>query len=89
MARMTAPGAFIDHARVATRGRVTIPKDIRGVLGIENTGSVGFVVEADTVRLVNPAVYAMQLLRKEMAREERLSEDEAVELAKAARRREI
>ena len=59
--------AFIDNAKVMAKGQVTIPKDVREVLGVSNGDRVSFIVEGSNVRLVNAAVYAMQLLQREMA----------------------
>ena len=58
--------AFIDNAKVMSKGQVTIPKDVRNVLGISNGDRVSFIVEGNTVRIVNSAVYAMQMLQQEM-----------------------
>lgn len=58
--------AFIDNAKVMSKGQVTIPKDVRDILGISNGDRVSFIVEGDTVRIVNSAVYAMQMLQQEM-----------------------
>ncbi|HJC22760.1 MAG TPA: AbrB/MazE/SpoVT family DNA-binding domain-containing protein [Candidatus Eisenbergiella merdavium] len=52
-----------------TKGQVTIPKDVRGVLGVASGDRVTFVVEGNTVRIANSAVYAMQILQQEMAQE--------------------
>ena len=51
------------------KGQVTIPKDIREVLGVASGDRITFIVEGNTVRIVNSAVYAMQVLQKEMAGE--------------------
>ena len=61
--------AFVDNAKVMAKGQITIPKDVREVLGVSSGDRVTFVVEGNTVRMVNSAVYAMQLLQQEMARE--------------------
>lgn len=61
--------AFIDNAKVMSKGQVTIPKDVRDILGISNGDRVSFIVEGNTVRIVNSAVYAMQMLQQEMKRE--------------------
>ncbi len=58
--------AFVDNAKVMAKGQITIPKDIREVLGVSIGDRVSFVVEGNTVRLVNSAVYAMQVLQSEM-----------------------
>ena len=61
--------AFVDNAKVMTKGRVTIPKAVRDALGVASGDWVTFVVEGNTVRMVNSAVYAMQMLRLEMTGE--------------------
>ena len=63
------------------KGQVTIPKDVRSVLGLDSGSRVTFIVEKGSVRMVNSAVYAMQMLQNEMAGEaERtgLTSEEAV-----------
>ena len=60
---------FVDNAKVMAKGQVTIPKDIREVLGVASGDRITFIVEGNTVRIVNSAVYAMQVLQKEMAGE--------------------
>lgn len=58
--------AFVDNAKVMAKGQITIPKDVREVLGVSSGDRVSFIVEGNTVRLVNSAVYAMQVLQSEM-----------------------
>ena len=60
---------FIDNAKVMSKGQITIPKDIREILGISCGDRVTFVVENGSVRLINSAVYAMQMLQSQMAGE--------------------
>ena len=72
---------FIDNAKVMSKGQVTIPKDVREVLGISSGDRVTFVVENGDVKLINSAVYAMQMLQTQMAGEAEfsgLTTDEAV-----------
>jgi len=57
---------FVDSAKVMAKGQVTIPKDVREVLGVSNGDKVTFIVEGETVRVVNAAVYAMQMLQLRM-----------------------
>ena len=66
---VAVPDTFIDNAKVMAKGQVTIPKDVREVLGISSGSRVTFVVEKGAVRLVNSAVYAMQMLQNEMVGE--------------------
>lgn len=73
--------AFVDNAKIMAKGQVTIPKDVREVLGVTSGDRISFIVEGKTVRIVNSAVYAMQLLQNEMAEEAKrtgLSSDDAV-----------
>ena len=61
--------AFVDNAKVMAKGQVTIPKDVREVLGVTSGDRISFIVEGKSVRIVNSAIYAMQLLQGEMAGE--------------------
>ena len=63
------PNTFIDNAKVMAKGQITIPKDIRDILGVSNGDRVTFVVEGNAVRIINSAVYAMQVLQNEMSGE--------------------
>lgn len=80
---------FVDSARVMSKGQVTIPKDVRKVLGIGPGSRVGFIVENGSVRIVNSMSLAMSNLQKEMkgaADRLGLTTDEAVaEMAKEIR----
>ena len=60
------PDTFIDNAKVMAKGQVTIPKDVRTILGIDSCSRVTFIVEKGSVRIVNSAVYAMELLKAKM-----------------------
>ena len=64
---------FVDNAKVMAKVQITIPKDVRKVLGVENGDRVSFIVDGADVRLVNSAVYAMQMLQKEMQGEAKRS----------------
>ena len=81
--------AFVDNAKVMAKGQVTIPKDVRDVLGVASGDRVTFVVEGNTVRIVNSAVYAMQMLQQEMAGEVECtgltSEDDVIAIVKELR----
>ena len=45
--------AFIDNAKVMAKGQVTIPKDVREVLGVASGDRISFIVEGDTVRILS------------------------------------
>ena len=55
---------FMDNAKVMSKGQITIPKDVRDALGVSSGDRVTFIVEGQSVRMVNSAVYAM--LQREM-----------------------
>ncbi len=80
---------FMDNAKVMSKGQVTIPKQVREVLGVDNGDRVTFIVDGDTVRVVNAAVYAMQILGQQMkgeaARAGITSEEEVMDLVKSVR----
>ena len=83
---------FVDNAKVMSKGQVTIPKDVREVLGVSNGDRVSFIVEGNTVRIVNSALYAMQILQAEMAGEAEASgltsEDDILSLVEDMRKEE-
>ena len=81
--------AFVDTAKVMAKGQVTIPIDVRKVLGVASGDRISFIVEGSTVRIVNSAVYAMQMLQEEMIGEaeqsELTSDDDVMALVKEFR----
>ncbi len=83
---------FVDNAKVMAKGQVTIPKDIREILGVTSGDRITFIVEGNTVRIVNSAVYAMQVLQREMAGEAELagltSDNDVMVLVKELRNEE-
>ena len=78
---------FFDNAKVMAKGQVTIPKDIRKLLGISEGDRILFVVENGTVTIANAAVFAMQTLQKQMQTNNAttLTDEEVDELVKATR----
>lgn len=80
---------FVDNAKVMAKGQVTIPKDVREVLGVTSGDRISFIVEKNTVRIVNSAVYAMQVLQQEMEKDAEQaglhSEDDVMVLVKELR----
>lgn len=81
--------AFMDNAKVMAKGQITIPKDVREVLGVGNGDRVTFIVNNGEVKLVNSAVYAMQMLQKGMQDEADKAgiktEQDVVDLVKSVR----
>ncbi len=60
---------FVDNAKVMAKGQVTIPKDVRAALGVGTGDRVTFLVDGGSVRIINSALYAMELLQNQMAGE--------------------
>ncbi len=61
--------AMVNDARVMAKGQVTIPKNIRTVLGVSSGDRVTFIVEGNTVKVINSAIYAMQKFQEQMSGE--------------------
>ena len=84
--------AFVNDARVMSKGQVTIPKNVRAALGINTGDRVTFIVEGNTVRVVNSAIYALQRLQKQMMGEGKdagfLTDDDVAAWITASRREE-
>ncbi len=80
---------IIDTVKVMSKGQITIPKDIRGRLGISIGDRVTLICEDDRVILMNSAVYAMKMLQSEMVGEAEKAgirtDNEVIELVKAVR----
>lgn len=80
---------FVDNAKVMAKGQVTIPKDVREVLGVTSGDRISFIVEGNSVRIVNSAIYAMQMLQNAMAGEAEhaglTSDDDVMALVKELR----
>lgn len=84
--------AFVNDARVMSKGQVTIPKNVRAALGIETGDRVTFIVDGNNVRVVNSAVYALMRFQEQMGGEAEkaglLSEEDAAEWITSSRRKE-
>lgn len=82
--------AFVNDAKVMSKGQVTIPKNVRAALGIDTGDRVTFIVDGTNVRIVNSAVFALMKLQEEMRGEAEkagfLSEEDVAEWITASRR---
>lgn len=58
--------SYTSHMRVTSKGQVTIPQEVRRLLGIEPGSEVDFQVDDDVVRLVvrRPAGSGVALVRR-------------------------
>lgn len=79
---------FAATAKVMSKGQITIPKEVRTALGVDDGSSVTFIVDGNNVRIVNSSIYAMQLLQQEMsgvAAEAGITEEDIIGLVKELR----
>lgn len=83
---------IVNDARVMAKGQVTIPKNIRNILGITTGDRVTFVVEDGNVRVVNSAIYALQRFQAQMKGEGKtaglINDDDVAAWITASRREE-
>ena len=81
---------IVDMAKVMPKGQITIPKDIRDKLGVGPGDKVMVIWDGERVSMMNPAIYAMKMLQKELEGEaEKLglkTEDDIVALCKEIRK---
>ncbi len=89
---MATATAFVNDARVMSKGQVTIPKNVRTALGIDTGDRVTFIVDGNNVRVVNSAVYALMQFQEKMDGEAEkvglLSEEDVAEWITSSRRKE-
>lgn len=87
-----ADTAFVNDAKVMSKGQVTIPKNVRAALGIDTGDRVTFIVDGSDVRVVNSAVYALMKFQEQMKGEAEkagfMSEDDVAEWITNSRRKE-
>ena len=87
---MQNSAAFIDSAKVMAKGQVTIPADVRKALGVAEGDRVSFVVDDNSVRIVNAAIFAMQMLQSEFSGEAEksglIADDDVMALVKEIRK---
>ena len=57
---------LVDNAQVMAKGQITLPKEIREVLGVHAGDRVTIISQDNQVILMNPAVYAMKILQEDM-----------------------
>ncbi len=60
---------LFNTAKVMSKGQITLPVDIRRSLGLSTGDRVALIYENNRVIMMNPAIYAMETLQKEMAGE--------------------
>lgn len=60
---------FTEDAKIMPNGQVTIPESARAALGVKSGDRVTFLVQGNTVRIVNPVVYALERFQEQMQSE--------------------
>ncbi len=89
---MMSNAVLINDAKVMSKGQVTIPKNIREILGVSTGDRVTFIVEDGVVKVVNSAVYAIKKFQEQMAGQAEsagfYSEEDINEWITASRREE-
>ena len=70
-------------------GLVAIPDAIKKILGVSDGDKINFVVENNSVKIVNPAIQAMKVIQEEMSGEAEKanlnSEEDILQLVKEVR----
>ncbi|MDR2108952.1 MAG: AbrB/MazE/SpoVT family DNA-binding domain-containing protein [Coriobacteriales bacterium] len=81
---------LVDNAKVMAKGQITLPKDIRTVLGVQTGDRVTLIHKDDQVIIMNSAVYAMKMLQVAMEGEAEKSglhsDDDVVDMLMEMRR---
>jgi AbrB family looped-hinge helix DNA binding protein len=57
---------IFNTAKVMSKGQITLPVDIRNKMGLSTGDRVALIYENNRVIMMNPAIYAMEMLQKEM-----------------------
>ena len=57
--------SYIEQAKVMSKGQITLPQEIRKLLGLNVGDRVSFIVNGDQVILANSAICALKLIQKE------------------------
>ncbi|MDR0626806.1 MAG: AbrB/MazE/SpoVT family DNA-binding domain-containing protein [Bifidobacteriaceae bacterium] len=58
--------ALVEGAKVMAKGQITLPKDIRSKLGVAEGDRVVLIWDQDRVVMMNPALFAMRMLQKDL-----------------------
>jgi len=58
--------SVVDNAKVMAKGQITIPKDVREKLHVNEGDRLTFVCQGDYAIVMNSAIYAMKMLQSEM-----------------------
>ncbi len=56
---------YIEQAKVMSKGQITLPQEIRKLLGLKVGDRVSFIVNGDQVTLANSSICALKLIQKD------------------------
>ena len=79
----------LESAKVMAKGQVTIPKDIREKLNINEGDQIVFVYDDEKVIMMNSAIYAMKLMQEMMsgvAEKENIKEEDVSKMIREIRK---
>ena len=79
----------LESAKVMAKGQVTIPKDIREKLKINEGDQLVFVYDNEKVIMMNSAVYAMKLMQDIMngaAKKQNIKEEDVSKIIREIRK---
>lgn len=83
---------IVENAVISSKGQITMPKEIRNILGVNSGEKITFVAVDNEVKIVNAASYAMKVLQTEMLGEAIKSgvnsEEDVVKIIKEMRNEE-
>ncbi|MDR3210637.1 MAG: AbrB/MazE/SpoVT family DNA-binding domain-containing protein [Planctomycetota bacterium] len=57
---------LVENAKVMAKGQITLPKDVRKILGVGMGDRVTLICRDSQVIMMNAAVYAMNMLQEGM-----------------------
>jgi len=60
---------IFNTAKVMSKGQITLPTDIRKSMKLSTGDRVALIFQNDRVIMMNPAIYAMETLQREMGGE--------------------
>ncbi len=76
--------SYIEQAKVMSKGQITLPQEIRKLLGLNVGDRVSFIVNGNQVILANSSICALKLIQKdfegEAAKASLYSEEDAQKL---------
>jgi AbrB family looped-hinge helix DNA binding protein len=80
---------LVENAKVMAKGQITLPKDIREVLGVGAGDRVTLICRDNQVIMMNAAIYAMNMLQEGMEGEFEkagiMNDDDVMDLVKEVR----